>query len=770
MPKFLLFLFLFFHSLGLFAQTKFTISGTVKDAKTGETLIFANIQVQEQPSLGATTNDFGFYSLTVPQGKYNIVFSLIGYEKKVIPVNLTQNTKLNVNLSPQSLELKEVEVTGEKADRNVKSSEMSTIKIDVAEANKIPVLFGERDIVKTVQLLPGIKSAGEGNSGFYVRGGGADQNLILLDGATVYNPSHLLGFFSVFNSDALKDVNLIKGGMAAEYGGRISSVLDIKMNDGNSKKFGVSGGIGLIASRLTLEGPIVKDKGSFMISGRRTYADLFLKLSSDETARNSHLYFYDLNMKANYQLGEKDRLYLSGYFGRDDFGLKDLFGFVWGNATTTLRWNHLFSEKLFLNSSAIYSNYNYKIGVSLGSTNLDIKSSIQDYNLKEDFTYYVSPRNTIKFGLNSAYHIFAPGEITLNNTAFAITDKQYALDNAIYVQDEFDLGTRFKINAGIRLSNFNLMGPGMIYSYDKDGNPSDSTRYERGEIVKSYFGPEPRLSVAYILNDVSSVKASYARAYQYLHLLSNTTSSSPTDIWVPSSNNVKPQSGDQVALGYFRNFANNKYETSVEIYYKKLYNQIDYKNGANLVFNKFVESQLIYGEGRAYGIELFLKKKFGKFNGWIGYTLSRTERIFKDVDNGTPFPARQDRTHDISVVGIYELNPKWSFSGTFVYYTGNAVTFPYGKYIIEDQIVAFYGSRNSYRMPAYNRMDISVTWQRKKTEKFESSWNFSVYNLYARENAWAIVFREKENDPSRQEAVQIALFRMIPSVTYNFKF
>jgi hypothetical protein len=754
----------------VFSQGKFTLSGTIKDAKTGETLIGSSIRIKDNPAVGTVTNEYGFYSLTLPSGRYLLLVQNIGFRPKTIDVDLSQSRQLNIELSDSALRLEEVTISSEKADRNVSSTEMSTVKVDIREANKVPVLFGERDIMKTLQLLPGIKSAGEGNTGFYVRGGGIDQNLILLDEATVYNASHLLGFFSVFNSDAIKDVTIYKGGMPAEYGGRISSVLDVRMNDGNAKKFGVSGGIGLIASRLTIEGPIVKDKGSFIISGRRTYADLFLKLSSDSTLKKSRLYFYDLNLKANYQLGKRDKLFLSGYFGLDDFGLGTTFGFSWGNTTGTLRWNHIFNDKLFLNSSLIYSDYSYKIALGSGNNEFDIISAIRDYSLKEDFHYYISPNNTLKFGLQSTYHTFVPGEITSASAASLTLQRSYAVENAAYISDEFDVTHQLKINAGLRYSTFSLLGPSDIYTYDKDGAITNTTTYTKNQVVKNYGGAEPRAAATYIINDVSSIKASYSWNLQYLHLLSNSVSTSPTDLWVPSSNNIKPQKGDQKAIGYYRNFDNNHYEASAEIYYRNFYDQIDYRTGADLRFNKFVESQLVYGNGRAYGIEFFLKKKFGKFNGWAGYTLSKTDRTFADIDNGTAFSARQDRTHDLSLVGIYELNPKWTFAATFVYHTGNAVTFPSGKYYVDGKLLDYFTERNGYRMPAYHRLDISATWQRKKTAKFESSWNFSVYNVYAQENAYSISFQKDPNDPNKTQAIQTSLFRAIPSFTYNFKF
>ena len=766
-----------------FAQNKFTISGTVHDAKTGEALIGSTVFVKELSNTGTSTNGYGFYSLTLPEGKYNVSTQFLGYEKKDTVIELHQNVKLNFEIKEVFIGLKQVNIISERENKNVVSTEMSTQKIKIKEINSIPVLFGEKDILKTIQLLPGIKSVSEGNTGFYVRGGSADQNLILLDEANVYSPSHLLGFFSVFNSDAIKDITVYKGGIPAEYGGRISSVLDVKMNDGNSKNYGITGGIGLISSRLTVEGPIKKDKGSFMVSGRRTYADLFLKLSNNTDIKNTALYFYDLNLKANYQISEKDKIFLSGYFGRDVLNRtaaqNAAMGISWGNGTGTLRWNHLFNEKLFLNSSFIYSNFDNTITLGAGDAQFQIKSTIQDYALKENFAYFINANNTLKFGFEATNHTFVPGEVTLDTATTALTGRiplgrtiepKHALEGGIYISDEIALGALWKINYGLRYSQFAAIGPGTVYSYDDAALITDSTIYKSNDIIKTYGGLEPRISATFLINENSSLKTSYNRINQYLHLLSNTTSETPVDLWVPSSTIIKPQIGDQVDLGYFRNFDDNKFETSVEVYYKDMKNQIEYKPGADLRFNTTVESQLLFGKGTAFGIELFVKKKYGKLNGWIGYTLSRSLKKFDGIDNGTTFPAKQDIIHDISVVGIYELNSKWTVSATWVYWTGNAVTFPSGKYEINGQVISLYSERNGYRMPAYHRLDIGATWQQKKTEKFESSWNFSIYNAYGRQNAYSISFQPDPNDASKMQAVQLSIFRWIPSVTYNFKF
>jgi hypothetical protein len=749
-------------------SNKFTINGYVKDSQTGEALIGATIIVKELLQTGATTNAYGYYSLTILEGTYSITAHFIGYEPQTFQVTLKQNVKQNFNLAEKSIEQKDVIITGERKDDNVTNTQMGIEKLDVKGIQSIPVLLGEKDVLKTVQLLPGIKSAGEGNSGFYVRGGGADQNLILLDEATVYSASHFFGFFSVFNSDAIKDVTVYKGTMPAEYGGRLSSVLDIKMKDGNAKQFGVHGGIGLISSRLTIEGPIVDEKASFSISGRRTYADLFLKLSSDSSINQSRLYFYDLNAKVNYQIGEDDRIFLSGYFGSDVLGMGNLVGIDWGNATGTLRWNHLFSEKMFSNTSLIYSMYDYTINIDFAGNKISIYSRIQDYNLKEDLHYYIDAKNGIKFGLNSVYHAIVPGTVTATNNSktnkLQLSDK-YSWENALYVSHEYKPSPVFNVEYGVRFSSFSVIGPGVFYAYNDLGQKLDSLSYASGKFIKTYVRLEPRIAVNYILNEESSMKASYVRSSQNLHLLSNSTTSNPTDMWIPSSNNVQPEIADQLSLGYFRNFDDNTYEFSAETYYKDLQHQIDYKNGAQLNFNENVESQLLYGSGRAYGIEFFLKKKYGRFNGWIGYTLSRVEMKFGSVNNDNYYPARQDRTHDVSIVGIYQFSDKWTFSASWVYYTGNAATFPSGKYKVAGQVLNYYTERNAYRMPAYHRLDLGATWQGEK-----SSWTFSLYNAYGRDNAYSIRFQEDPKDPTKTQAIQTSLFKFVPSITYNFKF
>ena len=753
------------------AQEKHTLSGTIKDQKTGETLIGATIILRGKDSAAVLSNGYGFYSITLPANDYFLITSFSGYEIDTLKISLSKDLVKTIELKPESKQLEEVIISGK--NDNITRRLPGVQKISMNEIKNVPVLFGEKDILKTIQLLPGIKSGGDGSAGFFVRGGGADQNLILLDEATVYNASHLLGFFSTFNSDAIKDVTIYKGDMPAQYGGRLSSLLDIKMNDGNYKDYKVSGGIGLISSRINVEGPIVKDKGSFMISGRRTYADLFLKLSSDSDINKSVLYFYDLNAKANYQLNSKNKLFLSGYFGKDVLGFSDQFGIQWGNSTATLRWNHIFNNKLFSNTSFIYSNYNYNISIKQTANELTVISKIKDFGVKEDLQYFAGTKNKINFGFNLTKHVFAPGEFQTSASSSYNSLKlqnKYSIDGSVYVSDEWALNNQLKLNYGLRFSSFNVLGPGDFYSYDRVGKIKSTNVYTSGEIAKSYLHFQPRLAATYLLNQSNSIKISYSRNIQNLHLLSNTTGSNPTDLWIPSSNNVKPEIADQITTGYYRNSANNNYEFSAEVYYKFLQNQIDYKNGSVLVANETVESQLLYGKGRAYGLELFAKKKYGRLTGWISYTLSRTERQINGINQNLWYPANQDQTHNIAIVGIYKANEKWTFSADFVYNTGNAVSWPSGKYDVNGRTVFYYSKRNSYRMPAYNRLDLSATLQGKKTSKFEGSWTFSIYNAYGRQNPYFVQFQNNPENPQETQAVQYSLFRWVPSVTYNFKF
>jgi hypothetical protein len=775
-----LILFLCFVMVGFtksFAQskTKFTVSGTIKDAATGETLIGASVFLFTAKPSNTITNAYGFFSINAEQGNYKMVVSFSGYKADTIDVLLDKNTRIDINIQSKKNQLDVVVVSSKKKNENISKPLMGAEKLNMVEINKLPVLFGERDIMKSIQLMPGYKSAGEGNSGFNVRGGGTDQNLILLDEAPVYNASHLLGFFSTFNSDAIKDVNIYKGGMPAQYGGRLSSVVDIKMKDGNAKKFDVAGGIGLIASRLNLTGPIVREKGSFMISARRTYADAFLALIKDTGQGKRTLYFYDVNLKANYKVTKKDRVFLSDYFGRDVLGLGEQFNADWGNQTATLRWNHIFGNSLFSNTSLIYSKYNYKIKVKSGSDKYKILSKIEDFNFKQDFDWNISNKSKIRFGGNIIKHTIAPGAITSEGITAGVAktvQDRLSIESALYASHEWKATDRIEIVYGVRASNLSIKGPGSFYTYDKLGNITSTKKYDKGKNVASYFNLEPRFSASYKLSEVTSVKASYNRNVQNLHLLTNATTGSPTDVWLPSTNNVKPEIADQVAIGFYKNSKNGMYEFTSELYYKDMQNQIDYRNAANTFGNDNIESELLYGTGRAYGLEMMMRKKTGRLTGWLGYTLSKVEKKIDGINNNEYFNARQDRTHDISVVGMYDLNKRWSLSATWVYTTGNAVTFPTGKYQVNGQTVFLYSDRNGSRMPAYHRLDLGATLEARKNKnrRYQSSWTFGLYNAYGRENAYTINFRDNKDDPTKTEAVRTALFKIIPSVTWNFKF
>ncbi len=760
-----------------FAQSKnkFIISGIIKDTQTGETLIGASIVLSSNTRISAITNAYGFYSLNATGAAYTITISFAGYETETMEIVLDKNLKKDINLTLLKEPLEAVVVSSKKKGEYIPKSLMGVEKLNMVQINKLPVLFGERDILKSIQLMPGFKSAGEGNAGFNVRGGNPDQNLVLLDEAPVYNASHLLGFFSTFNSDAIKDVSVYKGGMPAQYGGRLSSVVDVKMKDGNAKKLDVAGGIGLIASRINISAPIVKDKGSFIISGRRTYADVFLGLQKDTGQSKQTLFFYDVNLKANYKISSKDRVFLSGYFGKDVLGFGDGFNADWGNKTATLRWNHIFGNKLFSNTSVIYSDYGYQLKIKVGTDKFKGISNIVDYNFKQDFDWSYSNKSKIKFGGNFIEHNVKPGSITVESATIGnIKPVQNKLfyETAIYASHEWKPTDKIELIYGLRTSNNAIKGAGNFFEYDAKGNITKITKYEKGQTVVSYFNVEPRLSFSYKLNDATSVKASYNRNVQNLHLITNTTSANPTDVWLPSSNNIKPEIADQIALGFYKNSKDGMYEFTSEVYYKDLQNQIDYRNAAQILANDNVESELLYGTGRAYGAEMMIRKTKGRLTGWVGYTLSKVEKKIDGINNNEYFNARQDRTHDISIVALYDLSKKWNISGTWVYNTGSAVTFPGGKYTAAGQTVFLYTERNGYRMPAYHRMDVAVNYEPSinKARKYKSSWSFGLYNVYGRENAFSINFRENANDRTKTEAVQTSLFRFIPTVTWNFKF
>jgi hypothetical protein len=759
-------LLLLFTGNMVFAQQKFTVSGTIKDSQTGETLIGASIRVDGKTNLGVFANEYGFYSLLLPKGSYNFKVSFVGYNEKKITIELDSAIRLDLALDNKKI-LTEVVVSSRKRDDNLTKAKMGTETLNMKDIAKVPVIFGEKDVLKTIQLLPGIKSAGEGNSGFFVRGGAADQNLILLDEAPVYNASHLLGFFSTFNSDAIKDATIIKGNSPSQYGGRLSSVLDVKMKEGNNKDYNVTGGLGLISSRLSVEGPIQKEKSSFIVSGRRTYADIFLKASED--FKDSKLYFYDLNAKANYKINDKNRVYLSGYFGRDVLAFGNNFGIDWGNATGTLRWNSIINSKLFSNTSLIYSDYDYNIQLKSGETDFNINSNIKDWNLKQDFSYYLNPKHSLRFGVNAIHHTITPSTYTGTVKSNEMNEGRESLENAVYINNNYKANDKLTLDYGLRFSAYTILGGDTYNIYDK-GVKTDSVVLAKGKAGKTYYNLEPRLTANFRINDISSLKAGYARNTQHLHLLSNSTSTTPTDQWIGNSYNIKPEIADQYSLGYSRNFHNNTYELGAEIYYKTMQNQVDYKDGADINTAPDVESELLYGKGRAYGLELIMRKNTGKLTGWVGYTLSKTERKIDGINNNDWYNARQDRTHDLSVVGIYQLTPKWSLSGVFVYNTGNAVTFPTGKYNLGGQTVYQYAQRNANRMPANHRLDFSATYEKQKRGRFQSSWNFSLYNVYGRENAYIISFQDDSDDATKTQALQTSLFRWVPSITYNFKF
>lgn len=752
------------------SQEKFTISGIIKSKSKGETLIGASIRVG---NTGTISNEYGFYSITLDKGIYTIEISASGMQKQSQQITLDKNIVQNFFLEDEVKNLEEVILTSRRG-RSITSTQMGQEKLTTKEIRNIPVLLGERDVLKAIQLLPGIKAAGEGNSGFYVRGGASDQNLILLDEANVYNASHLLGFFSTFNSDAIKDITVYKGGMPAQYGGRLSSVVDIKMNDGNNQDYDVSGGIGLISAKLNIEGPIQKDKSSFLVTARRTYADMFLKLAKDSSINQNKIYFYDFNTKLNYQLSNKDRLYLSGYFGKDVLGVGKTFGIDWGNGTGTARWNHIFNQKLFLNTSLIFSNYKYKISIESGGDDFDILSSIQDWNLKQEYQLNAGAKNNIRFGFNSIYHTITPGEVkayqsvSVNSTAL---QKRYSLENAVFASDTWKASDNINVTYGVRFSAFSILGKGDYYSIDNDGKVMDTMSYSKGKIVKTYYNLEPRIAASFILNPQSSIKASYVRNVQNLHLVSNSTSSNPTDKWIANTNIIKPEVSDQFSIGYYKDLFNRNAELTIETYYKSMQNQIDYRDGADVFANSdAIESQLLFGKGRAYGIEWLLRKTTEKLTGWLAYTLSKTERKIDGINNNRWYNARQDRTHEVAIVAMYQVNAKWTVSANWVFYTGDAVTFPAGKYRVNDQTVFYYTERNGYRMPDYHRLDLGATLQLKKKKKYSSELTFSLYNAYGRENAYAINFRDSKEDPTRTEAVRYALFKFVPSVSYNFKF
>lgn len=752
----------------------FTLSGFIKDADNGEVLPGATIYVQELKA-GAASNAYGFYSISLKPGTYHIIYSFIGYYDQEQIIEIEANTSLNINLKPSVEKLSEIEITGDAKNKNISSMQMSVNKIDNKTIQAIPALMGEVDLIKAIQLLPGVKFAAEGSSGFSVRGGSPDQNLVLLDEATVYNAGHLMGFFSVFNNDAVKSAELYKGDLPAKYGGRLSSLLDVRMKDGNKKKFHGNGGIGAISSRLTLEGPIVKNKGSFMVAGRRSYADLFLRLSSNDEINKNILYFYDLNAKLNYSINQNNHVFVSGYFGKDVFK-NGSFKMDWGNATGTVRWNHVFNEKLFSNFTFIASSFGYNLGLTTEEKGFDWKSQLTDYNLKGDLNWYLNNNNTINFGFSTMFHDFFPGKIKGTGTDSFITEyglpHNYALENAVYISNSQKIGSLLRLKYGLRLSMFNNVGPNTVFDYNAEGQPIDSTNYSKGDFYNSYFGLEPRFGIVFQLNEISSVKASYSRNYQYLQQAQNSTAGSPLNIWFSSSPNVKPQFSDQVAMGYFRNFKNGTYESSIEVYYKDIKNAIDFRDHADLLLNKHIEGELLIGKGYGYGFEFLLRKNMGKLSGWISYTFSRTFREIDGINNGEAYKAPYDRPHDLSIVANYNITNQMSIGLTWIYLTGQPVTFPVGRFVYGNTVVPFYSGRNDYRMPDYHRLDLSFTWTEKHSpeKKWHSQVNISLYNAYNRKNPWVINFSTDADDPNVTYAEMTYLFGIVPSITYNFKF
>jgi hypothetical protein len=809
-----LLIFLNLISCFFFAQN-FSISGSVKDASNGETIIGATVFLKEANKV-TSTNQYGLYSITAPKGKYTLIISYIGFRTVTQEVVLDKNTTINILFAPAEKNLEEVEINAKGASENVKNTQMGSVNLDMAEIKKIPAFMGEVDVLKTIQLLPGVKNAGDGNTGFYVRGGGPDQNLILLDEAPIYNASHLMGFFSVFNGDAIKNVNLIKGGMPAQYGGRLSSVLDITMKDGNNQNFEVNGGIGLIASRLTIQGPIVKNKSSFLISARRTYVDVIARpFLNKSDFKGTSYFFYDLNAKFNYIINDKNRIYLSGYFGRDHFifdSKEDNFrtDIPWGNASACLRWNHIYNNKLFSNTSLVFTNYDFSFIATQEDFVATIKSGITDYTLKHDINYFPNSRHNIRTGVNYIFHTFVPTSVSAKqgSTVFDLGKviKLYAHEAAVYVSDDWEISQKIRINAGLRFSDFVQVGPFNRYKKDFLGIINDTVHYGRGDIVANYYGLEPRASLRYSINQTSSLKVSYTRNYQYVHLATISSVSLPTDVWMPCTEVIHPQISNQYAVGFFKNFAKDNFETSVEAYYKTMANQIEYKEGAQPSDNVYdnPDNAFTFGKGWAYGIEFFVKKRYGKFTGWVGYTLSWTWRQFPEINYGEKFLAKYDRRHDASLVLTYDPTKKWNFGLVWVYGTGNRGTLPNGFFIYEGSQSYDYGLRNSYRFAPYHRMDVNVTFtpdrqkklDRKKRQlvekynaagkdtseiavtrkifrKFSNSFTLSVFNVYNRYNPYFIyITREGDfaNGTLKVGAKQVSLFPILPSITWNFKF
>lgn len=785
-----LYLAVFLISPVVIAQTNYTISGTITDKSDGETLFGASVFLKGT-TIGVVTNEYGFYSITAPQESYTLNISYVGYSEINQEIVLDSNQKIDFEISEFSTALEEVVVTAEEPERaSLRKPQMSVAKMNIATVKQMPVVLGEVDILKSLQMLPGVTNNGEGTGGFHVRGGAGDQNLVLLDEAIIYNTSHMFGFFSVFNADAIKDVKLYKGGIPARFGGRVSSVLDVRQKDGNSKQFAATGGIGVISSRIAVEGPIFREKGSFLVAGRRSYADLLLKAAGEDNSVS----FYDLNLKANYNLNNTNKLFLSGYFGRDAFKLGESFNSSYGNSTGNLRWNHIFNDRLFSNLSAIVSKYDYDLGIT--AAQFDWVSSINNYNLKYDLKYYFSNNFKLDFGTSGIYYDFDPGQIRPTSETSSVNpmslDRKKAIESGLYVNAEHKLTDKLTAQYGLRYSGFSRLGGQAMVNYANNrpvvynqelgiyerGTAVGETYYEKGDAIERFGNWEPRLSMAFQLNEKSSVKAGFSRVAQYIHLLSNTASATPLDVWTPSGKYVKPQLSNQYAIGYFRNFMDGRYSMEVETYYKNTDNRIDYIDGSDLIGQNTIETEILNGESRAYGLELLLRKNEGQFTGWIAYTFSKSEQRTPGgnagglgINNGEWYNTPYDRTHDISISGAYKLDDKWSFGTNLVFQTGRPVTYPNGQYEYEGISVASYAARNSDRLPAYNRLDVSVNYKpnRKPSNRFKGEWVLGIYNVYNRKNAASISFGQNF-ETGANEATRTAIFGIVPSLTYNFKF
>ena len=762
--------FLFCLPILLIAQN-YQLTGTIRGLDSKEVLPGAAIGIKELPNKGTSSDADGHYLLELPSGTYTLWIESVGYERKEVSVSLTNDQIQDIDLVQSAVKIDEVLILADAEDANVSKPQTGVEKLEIGEINKLPVLLGERDIIKALQLMPGVQGAGEGSSGFYVRGGTADQNLIILDNVALYNASHLMGFFSTFNSEVIRDVTLYKGAMPAPYGERLSAVLDVQQRTGDKQKYHVAGGIGLISSHITAEGPIQRGKSSFLLGARRTYADAIARLSGVEDAKKAYLYFYDLNMKLSFSLSDKDLLTVSGFLGRDKMVMRKAADAGWGNSFLAVDWSHQINSSWRSKTSLSYNQYDYSFGMQMG---MDLKgdSKINDLNIKQDFLFQHRDNSQFRFGLNITHHDLAPGDynFTSDQESKIQLHHRYSLENALYASHQLKLSDQFELIYGLRLSAFMALGRGEYYTLDANRNVTDSTWYGSGKIVKTYLQLEPRVSAVYKLNNESSIKAGYARTTQNMHLLSYSAQGTPFDRWASSSNTIKPQLADQVSVGYFRNFSNNYYEFSIEGYYKDMRNQLDFKDNADIDGYNVIETELLAGKGRSYGVELMFRKRKGRLTGWIGYTLAKSERKIDGINENRWYNAFQDRTHDLSIVAMYELNKKWSFSAAWVYYTGNAITFPSGKYQINGKDVMYYAERNGYRMPHYHRLDLGATCILKKTAKYHSELVFSLYNAYGRENAYMLEFRTNDKDTSKTTAYQYALFRFVPSISWNFKF